>query len=230
MARELKRPKTRTWRKSAGRISLREILERIAAEHGLKLRLGQGLESLDFEVANQTNESDPNLLTRLGREYDAVAKPAGGFLIFATRGRGKSASGLDLPTMNLTPKDVLSWSSVLAERKDYRTVVARYHDPSASDNVAIQAGEGEPIFTIRQPFKDAATATQAAAAKLEEFTRGKSKLSLEAPGNSSLVAEAKLSLTGFRTGVDGPWTIESATHRFTNQGYTTALEASIMTS
>ncbi len=227
MNKGLKQPKTRTWQKpgtNPPRFPLKEILETIAGENELTPKLGKVFEVLDYAVVNQTNESDLNLLTRLGKTIDAVAKPAGGHLLFVKKGEAKAASGTALPSVSLTRQDVMTWNVTLSERGAYQSVKARYRDKGKSDEITVQAGDTEPTYTIRKIFKDEAEATKAANAKLDDFKRGKSKVSLEMTGNTSMVAEAKLFLSGFRTGVDGAWVAESVTHNFTNDGYSTSVE------
>ncbi len=63
------------------------------------------LASIALPHTDQSHESDMNLLSRLAKRYDAVAKPAGGTLVFTRRGIAKSASGQDLARITLTPKD-----------------------------------------------------------------------------------------------------------------------------
>ncbi|EGG94656.1 phage late control D [gamma proteobacterium IMCC1989] len=223
----LKEPKTRTWQKPGAtpeRIPLKDILDTIASEHGLTPKLGADFAAIDYDVVNQTNETDLNFLTRLARNAGAIAKPANGFLLFVKRGEAKTVSGKKLPAISLTRKQVTSWHVSLIERGDYASVVAKYRDTKEAKEVEITAGSGTPVYTIRKSFKDAAKANEAAKAQLEEFQRGKSTVNIQLPGDPSLIAEAPLYLSGFRTGVNGSWVIETATHSYTNSGYSVTLD------
>ncbi|MEM7047011.1 MAG: hypothetical protein AAF442_05100 [Pseudomonadota bacterium] len=86
-------------------------------------------------------------------------------------------------------------------------------------------GANEPVFTIRMTYADQALAEAAAKAKLAEFTRGEARLSLTLPGRPDLFAEAPLTVTDIRPGVDGAWLIERITHALDTSGWVTRVEA-----
>jgi phage protein D len=73
-------------------------LKTIAAEHGLKPLVSAGLAKIKLPITHQIEESDLNLLTRLAKDYDAVARPAGGYLLFVLRGKSLDANGNPLQT------------------------------------------------------------------------------------------------------------------------------------
>ncbi len=230
MNKGLKEPKTRTWQKpgkTPTRIPLKEILESIAGEHNLKPKLGDDFGTIDYDVVNQTNEHDLNLLTRLGGKVGAVAKPASGFLLFVKKGEAKTASGAVIPPISLTPKEVSNWRVSLVERGAYASVKAKYRDKAQSKEIEVTTGDEEPAYTIRKLFKDEAEASKAASAQLENFERGKSTVSLQLPGNPLFMAEAPLNLSGFREGVNGAWVVETATHTFDSGGYSVSLEGTV---
>lgn len=230
MNKGLKEPKTRTWQKPGKtpvRILLKEILESIASEHNLKPKLGDDFGTIDYDVVNQTNEHDLNLLTRLGGKVGAVAKVASGFLLFVKKGEAKTASGSVIPPISLTPKEVTNWRVSLVERGTYASVKAKYRDKAQSKEIEVTTGDEEPAYTIRKLFKDETEASKAASAQLENFERGKSTVSLQLPGNPLFMAEAPLNLSGFREGVNGAWVVETATHTFDSGGYSVSLEGTV---
>jgi phage protein D len=55
-------------------------------------------ERLDIALphTDQASESDMNLLHRLAKRYDAIAKPAGGHLLFLRGGDAQSVTGVAL--------------------------------------------------------------------------------------------------------------------------------------
>jgi len=230
MNKGLKTPKTRTWQnpgKTPTRIPLNEILESIAGEHNLKPKLSHDYRAIDYDVVNQTNEHDLNLLTRLAGKVGAVAKPASGFLLFVKKGEAKTASGTVIPPISLTPKEVTNWRVSIVERGAYASVKAKYRDKAQSKEIEVNTGDEEPAYTIRKLFKDEAEATKAASAQLENFERGKSTVSLQLPGNPLFMAEAPLNLSGFRDGVNGAWIVETATHTFNSNGYSVNLDGTV---
>ena len=71
---------------------------------------------------------------------------------------------------------------------------------------------------------------QQAQAKLNALSRGNVTISLTLkPGDPTVAAEARLTLSGFRTGVDGEWIATQVTHEVGSSGYTTRVEAETMT-
>ncbi len=90
-------------------LTLGDLVATIAERNGYRPRVGEFLAPIHIPHLDQTDESDLHLLTRLARQYDAVAKPAGGYLLFVERGQAKSASGKSLTPVALTPSDVTHW-------------------------------------------------------------------------------------------------------------------------
>ena len=226
MRQSFKAPKTRTWQKpgkAPARIPLVDILETIASEHQLTPKLGTDLQGVTYEVVNQTDESDLNLVTRLAKDLGAVAKPAGGNLLFVKQGMAKNASGATIPPITLSPGDITHWTVTIAERGSFHSVQAKYVDRNKAETITVTVGEGDPAFIVRASYKDEEEATIAAEAKLDAFTRGKAKVELTLPGNPAVMAEAELTLKGFRDGVNGSWIVETVEHRFSNQGYVTTI-------
>ncbi len=68
------------------------------------------------------------------------------------------------------------------------------------------------------------TSIKAAKSKLEAFQRGKQSLSVSLPGRPELRAECRLSLSGFRDGVNGLWSVTRAVHKLGSGGYVTSVE------
>ena len=67
---------------------------------------------------------------------------------------------------------------------------------------------------------------QAAQAKLNALNRGQGTLSLTMkPGDPTLAAEARLTISGFRKGVDGEWVATRVIHEIGGSGYSTQIEA-----
>ena len=229
----LKQHKTRSWDQT----TIGSLVAAIAAEHGLEPRVGETLASVAIEHIDQTEESDLNLLTRLSKQYDAVAKPAGGSLLFVLRGEAKSAGGRDL-RIAIHRNQTSGHRVTLADRGQYGAVAAHWQDLEAGEKVRTRAGEGEPVYTLRHPYPNAAEAQAAAQAKLRALNRGTGTLSLtlnpgmpallaetNKPANPPLAAGTRLALSGFRPGVDGDWVLTRVTHEISSSGYSTQAEA-----
>ncbi|HQR83245.1 MAG TPA: hypothetical protein PK283_10085, partial [Thiotrichales bacterium] len=100
-----------------------------------------------------------------------------------------------------------------------------YNDTKTKKREQVKTGEGEPIYQMRHTFANADQAIKAAQAKLKSLSDNQTNLSLACPGNTNLVAEGVIYLSGFRDGIDGEWIITRATHTINTSGYTTSIEA-----
>jgi len=222
----LKRPRTRPWDNA----TIGAIVATIAGEHGYSPRCAAGLAGETISHIDQADESDLHFLTRLAAARGAVAKPAGKCLVFAPAGEAKSATGKDLPAVILAAGQMSRWDITLAERGKYPAVTARYYDPVAAQEVPITSGSGEPVYTIGRRYPDQAAAATAAKARMEAFSRGTATLRLTCPGDTRLMAEGRLTVSGIRAGVDGAWSITRVVHRIDRGGYVCEVEAEGVTS
>jgi hypothetical protein len=221
MRASLKTRKTRGF----DRITLGDLVSRVSAEHGLTPKVAASLASVQIGHLDQTEESDLHLLTRLARQYDAIAKPAFGHLLMVPRGEARSAAGLALPEVSLGQTDLLQWRMRAADRGRYQSVIAYWQDTGSAVRTAERAGTDDPAYTIRFTFPDPEQARAAARARLSALQRGQASLSLTTSGRSDLIAEGKLSLSGVRSGVDGSWTITRVEHTLDQSGWLTRINA-----
>ncbi len=218
----LKQRRTRSWHQ----VLLGDLIETIAAEYGLNPRVAKELARIVLPHVDQTDESDLHLLTRLGEQYDAAAKPANGRLVFARRGAGLSATSGPLTAVRIAREQASDYRVTLADRSDYRSVRAYWYDTAAGRRVAVTAGDGEPVYALRDDHVDEATARAAAQARLNALKRGAGTLSLTLkPGVPTVSAESPLTLSGFRSGVDGRWVATRVNHEISGNGYASRVEA-----
>lgn len=219
--RDLQTQKTRSWPKGT---TLGAMVKRIAGEHRLTPAISPGLASIALPHTDQSHESDMSLLLRLAKRYDAMAKPAGGFLVFAKRGDAKSASGKPLPGVTLTPKDGSGYRVVITSRDSAGTVVAYYRDTRKAQRREVTVGGGDPVFRLRMAYADRVSAENAARATQRARARAERRLTYQLPGRPEVVAEAIATMQGFRDGVDGDWLIKRAEHYIGPNGYQTRIE------
>ncbi len=217
-------PKTRKWEST----TLGGIVTTIAKEHGLTPRTGKGLADVKIACLAQTNESDLHLLTRLGQQYGAVAKPAYGHLLFVKQGEAKRASGGLMPVFPLVRGDLTEWDFVLPSCNKYAAVKAEWHDLNAAKRDSVTVGEGKPVFPIRQTFLNREEAARSAAAKLDALQRsaGVGEMGM-AIGNPAIGAESKVALSGMREGLDTEWLVTEATHTLDGSGLVTQVSVEL---
>ncbi|WP_372069795.1 contractile injection system protein, VgrG/Pvc8 family (plasmid) [Tistrella mobilis] len=207
-------------------VTIGALVAEIAARHGLQPRVAPDLAGIVLARVDQTNESDLHLLTRIAKERDAIAKPAGGALVFAARGEGKSASGKVLRAVAVASTEVVSWSVDVAERGKVAAVIASWTDPDTGNRVPERVGAADGTTrTLRRTYSSPDEARSAARAALDASDRGAATLDLTIIGNPVVAAETRLTLTGIRPGIDGTWSVTRAEHRLDASGYQTSITA-----
>ncbi|UFZ21860.1 tail protein [Xanthomonas phage M29] len=218
---DLQTQKSRSWKKGT---TIGAMVMKIAGEHGMQSSVSAGLASIKLPHTDQSSESDINLLSRLAKKYDAIAKPAGGKLLFLKRGDGKTSGGQDMPTFTVTPDITTQWRVTLASRDSAGTTVAYYRDVGAAKRKEIAVGEGEPVRRLRMAYKDQASALEAARAEQRKRARGESSITVSLPGDPDIMAESMMTMAGFRTGAAGEWLVSRVEHYVGPQGYRCSIE------
>lgn len=222
MRAELKAPKSRAWRET----TIRAIVSRIAAEHGLQPAVADDLGGREVAHRDQTNESDLHFLTRLARDYGAVAAPKNGRLVFAPPGRGAAASGQALPSITLDRSALSTWRGVAADRESTGKVRAKWRDQTAARTRYAEAGSGSPVRTLRHVYRDQAAARAAAEAELARARRGENGIELTMPGRAELAAQTPITVTGLRPELSGAWSASKVIHAqdYSSSGFVTTVE------
>ena len=203
--------KTRSW--DAG-TTIADMVATIAGEHGLDPAVSESLAAIALPHIDQIDESDINLITRVARDHDAIAKPGGGKLVVAKRGESLSTAGNPMPTIALIPAQVTRWRMQKSLREPAGKVIATWHDTNAAEDV-----DKDPVRRLRQRFPSEEAARSAADSEFRRAKRAGTKLSVTLPGDPDLVAEARLDMSGFRPGVNGEWLITRVVHSLDGGGY-----------
>lgn len=219
----LQTQKTRAWEDT----TLGDIVGAVAAEHGYQPVVAARLAGVELPYVDQTSESDLNLLIRLARTHGGVIKPMSARLCCFEEGAAERADGGAMPILTVRPGDVTSWRVSLTDRSRYRSVRARWHDRARAETVTLEVGSGEPVFEITQVHGSESAARSAAEGALSGYQRGASTVSLTLPGNTEASAERKLSLSGFREGVDGAWVCKRVEHELSDSGFVTRIEGGV---
>ena len=217
----IKDQKTRSWDK----ITIGDIVATIAGEHGLTPKVAERFQPVMVEHIDQTDESDISFLDRLGREHDALVSVKGGALLFMGKGEGRTASGLPIPPRPVAERDTASWTLTLTTREAYKSVIAIWQDTQGAKRQEVTAGEGSPTLRLRHVHATEDEAKAAATAKLGEIERGSDSFEATFPGDPLIAAEARILAVGFRAGVNGLWSIKTATHDLGSGGFTTSISA-----
>ena len=221
--------KTRSWQDGT---TVGAMVSKIAGETGYRAAVTSAAGEVSLPHIDQIDESDSNLLARIAREYGLIYKPGGGALVMTRPGESTSADGAPLPTVLLRPVQVTSWSMRIARREVSAAVIAQYRDFGQSEprEVRIEGSAGdvagvEQVTRLKRIYPTEAAARQAAQAEASRGARAARVLSLQLPGRADLMAEGRVSLSGFRDGVNGEWLITSVTHSMGTQGWSSSVEA-----
>ncbi|MEA9586399.1 phage late control D family protein [Xanthomonas sp. WHRI 10064A] len=219
---DMRTRRERSWHNT----TLGAVLNTLAGEHGLTPRVAEVLARTKLPHLDQANESDMNLLTRLGQRFDAVATFKAGALLFAPIGAGTTASGKPLPTVTLTRSDGDQHRYSVADRDAYSGVRAYWVDKGKARRQSVLVGTDDNAKRLRESYADEATARQHAHAELERVKRGVAKFDYTlAIGRPDIFPEQRVRLARFKTEVDlQDWLVAKATHRLGDGGLRTQLE------
>ncbi|MCH2276973.1 contractile injection system protein, VgrG/Pvc8 family [Thalassospira sp.] len=205
-----------------------QILTTIAKRHNLIPAIEEQLAGILIDHIDQTNESDPNFLTRLGTDYDAIATVKAGRLLFMPVGHTKTVSGLSMPAVTINRDDTVSHRFQIADREgSYTGVRAKWRDHKANTTKYSTAGTGEKWKTLKRDYPTAVAAFHAAKAEWARMQRGQKTISLDlAVGNPSIHAGQPLRLAGWRDEISGTsWVTGEVTHELTESGITASFDA-----
>jgi hypothetical protein len=227
---DLTQPMRTRRERSWHQVTLGDVLRNLAGEHGLQPRIAAPLASIAIAHLDQAGESDANLLTRLGKRYDAVATVKAGALLFAPIGSGTTASGAALPSARISRRDGDQHRYALADRDTYSGVRAYWDDKPGARRKSVLVGSSGNAKRLRDTFSSEAEAKEHAQAEWGRIQRGAATLVFTmALGRADLYPEQKLRLAGFKPEIDAvEWLVAKSVHSISGSGgYTTQLELEI---
>lgn len=219
----LKTKRERSWSNT----TLGEVLGDIAMGNNLTATIAGALDGLPILQLDQANESDANLISRLGEEFDAVASVKAGCLLCLPAGGGKTASGLELPHITLTRIDGDQHRYLQADRDSYDGVRAYYYNVNSAKKQEAIAGGGDNLKDLRHTYSDQQSALRAARSEFRRLQRGSATLSYTlAMGRPDLIPELTYTLQGVKAEIDEIiWYGGNVQHSLTaDGGYTVSLE------
>ncbi|UVM13112.1 phage late control D family protein [Pseudomonas protegens] len=219
----LKTKRERSWSNT----TLGDVLGDIAIGNGLTATIAGALDGLPILQLDQANESDANLISRVGEEFDAVVTVKAGCLLCIPAGGGKTASGMELPHITLTRADGDQHRYLQADRDSYDGVRAYFYDVNSAKKQEAIAGGGDNLKDLRHTFSDRQSALRAARAEFNRLQRGSATLSYTlAVGRPDLIPELTYTLEGVKPEIDAIiWYGGNVQHSLSaDSGYTVSLE------
>lgn len=223
LRKSLKTKRERGWSNT----TLGDVLGDIALGNGLSTTIAGTLDGLPILQLDQANESDANLISRIGEEFDAVVTVKAGCLLCLPAGGGKTASGVELPHITLTRADGDQHRYLQADRDSYDGVRAYFYDVNSTEKQHAIAGGGENLKDLRHTYSDRQSALRAARAEFNRLQRGSATLSYTlAIGRPDLIPELTYTLEGVKPEIDEIiWYGGNVQHSLSaDSGYTVSLE------
>lgn len=227
-AKAMKEPKTRAWEDK----TLGDVVRTIAGEHGLSPAIGERFASIQLAYLAQTEESDQNLLTRLGKRVGAVIAPKDQRLLVSPRHSGQTAKGQAMPEVLVTANMLVAQDAYRIgsrPRGRFGSVRARWRDSKAglTRSVLVDTGLDGPQKTLREVYQDEADARRAADATVREIKAGEGAMTLRMVGAPMARAEAPIVVQGVGLDIDGRWIATRVSHEwnFESGGATTEVTA-----
>lgn len=213
--------RSRTW----SAISIGDLVETIARDHGLLPRIQLSLAGEVLDPMEQIEESDLAFLKRVLGEYEARVrvKPASGHRAGALEVVG---AGSQLPQVVLTRKDVERWDAPLGERVKPGTVLAQWYVPKTGATGYEKAGDADPVEVLKHKYTSPKRALKAAKARLKDTKRKSGQLSVELTElRTNIFAGTAIAMTGFRSEIDTIWNVVEVKHSVTAEKARTSLVA-----
>ncbi|MDA3440031.1 DNA primase [Acinetobacter bereziniae] len=211
--------------------TLIEIFQTIAFDYGLKTIVHADIADRMVNHLDQ-NDSDANIMTRLADENDAIATVKNGTLLLLPIGEAQTASGLDLPAVQLVRSygDQHNYGYGQNSNK-VEAVKAFYHDKDKGEKQYIIVGySSDNPKEIRFVHRDKKTAELAAHAEFNRCKRSEQTLSYTlAKGRADLIPEQEFTFTGLKTQIDEiVWLGKTITHQLNeSSGFTTQIELEV---
>lgn len=212
--------------------TLKDIVGSIAGTHSLIPVISNTIASELLDHIDQQCESDASFLTRLAKQYDAIATVKDGRLLFVKMGLGLTASGAKMQPIVISRKSGDNHRFSVADREAYTGVVANWHDHASAkkksikvrrkkkttqqaadttpSNVKVNAtdknllvGTDENVKVLRHLYASKANAQRAALAEWQRLQRGVAEFSITlAKGQPELIPELPVSVSGYKPEID----------------------------
>ncbi|MGN7105189.1 phage late control D family protein [Ralstonia holmesii] len=235
--------------------TISQVVQAIALRNKFTWLVGKKLADQVIAHVDQTGESDANFLSRLAKEFDAIATVKNGTLLFIPAGEPTSASGLTLPVVNITRASGDRHNFNIADRENYNGVKAYYQDTRAgvrgevvidASNATIVKEKPTPkgkkksetvhsdpnpdnVKVLRHTYASKSNAERAARGEWRKIQRGQATFTMTlARGRAELFPSLHVKVSGWKPPIDNTaWSLGRVVHRLNSGGFTTDLELEI---
>lgn len=217
--------------RSFDNITLGDLLNTVATEHGLTPRVPSELANKMLVHVDQLHESDMNMVTRLASAAGAVSKISHGYWILTPREATTTISGGDLKKYTVRRDMTTTWeyhsnsNHPDSSSGGSGTQVISYYDLGTGTNKSITIGSGEPVMHYDQPTL--ADAQELASAFSTTSKKKLVGMSMTMPAElemMDLTAQCLITTEGFGTVEDRDWHISKLDFSLTPQGMDVNME------
>ncbi len=183
------------WREKRKRsfppATVKDLVTAIMIPHGYSVRVDKDLADLPTSHLNQSEETDKAFLSRIAKDFDAVAKPINNLFIFGKRGSVKALSGSPRSRIIIKPGDIVKPTGEInfPSAEVYKGVKAKWRETESGLNGQAVLGS-EPFKLIETPYKNLEEATKKAEAELKRVTRNSQTFTASLHWKSGLFAES----------------------------------------
>ena len=201
------------------KVSLADIARKLAAKFGYDAKVDV---DVNYSHVAQTNESDLSFLKRIAGKIGAKLALRDKTVTVYAPNKGSR------PSAAIRYSDTVSGSFTVKAREDYGEVEASWWDDAEATEKSVTAqnpsSSGKAKHVLKEHFGSASEAQTAANNVMEKMRRGKFAGDLTLPGDPSIVADAEITLSGFKPeSVNGRYIAKSVNHSITKSGWTTAV-------
>ncbi len=202
------------------------IVGAIAGKHGLAARVDPALGATAVDHVDQTNESDLSFVSRLARQYDAVATVKHGQLLFLPINGTTTSSGQPIGRIHIDRTSGDQHRYHTASRDAYSGVVAYWHDPTRARRRGAIVGARKHAKRLKDTYGSERDALRAARAEWQRLERGAATFELAlAHGRPDIAPQTPVTVAGFKPEIDGQdWLVKRATHELQDGGLTSRME------
>jgi phage protein D len=225
--------RSKSWEET----TLGDIAQSIAGTLSSTAAIDPALASVQITNAQQVDQSDTDFLLRLVRRHGGFLKFADGRLVIASEGDGVGTGGTAL-TVPLTLSEITSWKvSAGGKGQALKKVKVKYHSYETGDSGEVEAeisrsasakgftedtawlATSESAFVAPHAAADEDEAKAQAKTAAKRIARSSRSFDISLPGRLDIVAGGKVSLSGFRDGVNGEWLVKDVKHRLDSSGW-----------
>ncbi len=211
--------------------SLSAVAQEWGSKAGLSVQVAGSISSVTLPYWIMQHESFISWGQRTAREVGATFKVIGSRAFFTARNEGLSISGKKLTSISAAVGTNLIDGEItpIISRPKFKKSAAKFFDKNEGAHVEVEAETGVEGVEVKLSghFRQASEgkANSKAQSEGKESDREQGSGSVTILGNPAAEPEAECNVSGWRSGIDGTYRINSVTHSVEKGGgFTTSLD------